>query len=122
MFDPLIPGVVEQSKNHVPADQPEAASKDLNEVAANVCATNLRAPDRTCGRDGEALRRRFHRAGAQGMLAFYKSPLGKKLIDREPRYSSMTHERCTKDWARTSSREEVIAKLRAEMKKRGHNL
>ena len=54
------------------------------------------------------------------MLAFYKSPLGKKMLDEQPKVvdASMTF---AQNWANKLS-DEVIAKMRAEMKKRGHAL
>ena len=54
------------------------------------------------------------------MLAFYKTPLGKKLIAEEPKASRRATER-VEDWANKIS-EEVVSKMRAEMKKKGHNL
>ncbi len=67
-----------------------------------------------------AYARRFHRAGAEGCLAFFKTPLGKKLIVEEPKALEEAMKRAD-DWANKFA-DEVVAKLRAEMKKKGHNL
>ena len=54
------------------------------------------------------------------MLAFYQSPLGKKVLAEEPKAldESMAY---AGTWADNLS-EEVMAKMRAEMKKRGHDM
>ena len=51
------------------------------------------------------------------ILAFYQSPVGKKLLERQPQVvdSSM---KFAQKWANKLS-DEVIAKMREEMKKRG---
>ena len=51
------------------------------------CAPNSRRAARTCRPRSRALCQQVHRTGAQGTLAFYKTPLGKKLIDKNPRRS-----------------------------------
>jgi uncharacterized protein len=54
------------------------------------------------------------------ILSFYQSPLGQKLIDEEPKAldESMA---MAGTWADDFS-QDVINKMRAEMKKRGHDL
>jgi hypothetical protein len=54
------------------------------------------------------------------LLSFYQSPLGQKVIDEEPKAldESMT---MAGTWADDFS-QDVINKMRAEMKKRGHDL
>jgi hypothetical protein len=63
---------------------------------------------------------RFTEQEIKDTLAFYKSPLGKKLLAEEPAFfdQSMAH---AQDWANKLS-EQVIARMRAEMKKKGHDL
>ena len=53
-------------------------------------------------------------------LAFYKSPLGRKLLEQEPNLLDQSMKNA-QTWADKLS-EEVIAKMRAEMKKRGHEI
>ena len=54
------------------------------------------------------------------ILAFYKTPAGQKLLKAQPNIiaSSMDFAR---NWANKLS-EEVVVKMREEMKKKGHNL
>ena len=63
---------------------------------------------------------RFKEQELKDALAFYKSPLGRKLLVEEPRIldESMQH---AQSWADRLS-QEVINKMRAEMKKRGHEI
>ena len=56
----------------------------------------------------------------KAILAFYQSPVGKKLLDKQPQVidSSM---KFAQNWANKLS-DEVINRIRTELKKRGHNL
>ncbi len=119
LFDPLIPGVVEQAKNMFTQQNPNLA-KDLSDVAAQL-RTEL-APRRA------ELSEQFARLYAQHFteqelkdtLAFYASPLGKKLTAEEPNFVEQSL-RFAQDWANKLS-DDVIAKMRAAMKKKGHDL
>ena len=53
------------------------------------------------------------------MIAFYQTPLGKKMIENEPKAGEASTKRA-QVWIDKYA-EEVISKMRAEMKKRGHN-
>ena len=54
------------------------------------------------------------------MLAFYKSPIGKKVIVEEPVFVDRTMS-AAQDWA-IKLNEEALQRFRAEMRKRGHAL
>ena len=56
----------------------------------------------------------------QPILTFYKSPVGQKTLKEQPLVieSSM---KFAQDWANTLT-DVVIAKMRDELKKKGHNL
>jgi uncharacterized protein len=54
------------------------------------------------------------------MLAFYQSPLGKKMIVEEPKVLDQSMQAAA-TWADNLS-EDVMAKMRGEMKKRGHEM
>jgi hypothetical protein len=53
-------------------------------------------------------------------LTFYQSPLGQKVIAEEPKAADESMN-LAGEWADKFS-EEVINKMRAEMKKRGHDM
>ena len=63
---------------------------------------------------------RFTEQELKDILAFYKSPLGRKLIVEEPAILDQSMKNA-QVWAENLS-QEVIAKMRTEMKKRGHDI
>ena len=56
----------------------------------------------------------------KAILVFYQSPVGKKLLVEQPTVVDASM-RFAQDWANKLS-DQVIAKMREELKKRGHNL
>jgi hypothetical protein len=119
LFEPIVTGVVEQHKNLMLQANP-MLSRDLTEVANRLRAEL--AP-RRAELERDIIRiyaQAFTEEELKDLLAFYKSPLGKKVIEQEPKVidSSMAH---AEEWAGKLA-EEVVQKLRAEMRKKGHNL
>jgi hypothetical protein len=118
-FEPVIPGVIEQAKNLFLQTNPNLG-KELNEAAATL-RTEL-APRREQVTDEVArlYAQKFTEQELKDTVAFFKSPLGKKILVQEPAFveQSLTF---AQDWANKLS-EEVIVKMRAEMKKKGHDL
>ena len=119
IFEALVPGVIEQTKNLFLQTNP-TLSKDLNEVAAQLRAEL--APRRAELTEQVALlyAQRFTEQELKSTLLFYKSPLGKKLAAEEPGFVDQSL-RFAQDWANKLS-EEVVGKMRGEMKKKGHDL
>jgi hypothetical protein len=62
----------------------------------------------------------FTDAELKEVLAFYKSPLGAKLINEQPKIGEESL-KFAQDWANRLS-DQVIANMRDELKKRGHAL
>jgi len=119
VFSPLIAGVVEQSKLLFLQQDPGLA-KDLNEIAAKM-RTDL-APRMSELNDQVAkiYAERFTEQELQQLLAFYQSPIGKKMVaEQSTIVNSSLH--YAQDWA-TKLSDEVTAKMRDELKKRGHAL
>jgi hypothetical protein len=119
IFNTLIPGVIEQSKYMFEQQNPnlgtplrEVATKLRNELAPRQAELNSEV--------AKVYASRFTEKEIKDLLAFYQSPLGRKLVTEEPRAldQSMTY---AQDWARRLS-DEVVVKMRAEMKKLGHDL
>jgi hypothetical protein len=54
------------------------------------------------------------------VLAFYKSPAGKKLVSEQPKVVDASL-KFAQTWANSLS-DQVIAKMREELKKKGHAL
>jgi uncharacterized protein len=119
IYEPVLPGVIEQAKRVFLQTNP-MLSKELNEVAAKM-RTEMSA--RTAELVNEAARLyaiRFTDKELKDALAFYKSPLGRKLIKEEPAALDDSM-RSAEIWANRIS-EEVMTKMRLEMKKRGHEI
>ncbi len=119
VFNPLIAGVVEQAKLLYLQQNP-ALAKDLNEIAAKL-RTDLQ-PRFTEITDEVAklYATNFTEQELKDILAFYQTPAGKKLLAQQPKVidSSMSF---AQSWANKLS-DEVIGKLRDELKKKGHAL
>jgi hypothetical protein len=119
LFEPLIAGVVEQAKN-LYLQQDPGLSKDLNESAGTI-RTEL-AP-RSVELHDEVARLfavHFNEQELKDLLVFFKSPVGKKYLDQQPLIVQQT-ETFAESWANKLS-DEVLTKMRAEMKKKGHDL
>jgi hypothetical protein len=119
IFNTLIPGVIEQSRYMFEQQNPNLGNP-LRDVSAKL--RNELAP-RQAELNGEVAKvyaSRFTEKEIKDLLAFYQTPLGRKLIAEEPKAldQSMTY---AQDWARRLS-DEVVAKMRAEMKKLGHDI
>jgi hypothetical protein len=119
IFNPLIPGVIEQAKLLFLQQNPNLA-KDLNEVAAKLRDENASRQAELNKHVAELYAKRFTAGELKKLLAFYTSPLGKKLLAQQPLIVD-TSMKYAQDWANKLS-EQMIEKIRVEMKKRGHDL
>lgn len=119
VFDPLIAGVVEQAKLLFLQQNPGLA-KDLNEIADKMRADLAPRFSELNDEMAKLYATHFTDQELKAILVFYKSPVGQKLLQEQPTVvdSSM---RYAQDWANKLS-DQVIAKMREELKKRGHNL
>lgn len=119
MFDPLIVGVVEQTKGVLLQTNPQLA-KDMEEVAGKL-RTEL-APRRSelMTRVATLYAQQFTENELKDAVTFFKTPLGRKITTQEPVILDQSFA-FMQQWANTLS-EEVMSKFRAEMKKKGHNL
>lgn len=119
IFEPLVPGVVEQAKNVFLQTNPNL-SKDLNEVAANLRKQLALRIGNLKAESAKVYASHFTEQELKEIAAFYKTPLGKKMIDEEPKIVDSTL-RMAQDWANRLS-EEVLGMFRSEMKKKGHTI
>jgi uncharacterized protein len=119
IYEPLIVGVVERAKGMFLQTNP-MLSKDLNEVANKLRADMLPRGAEVISDTAHLYATRFTEQELKDMLAFYKSPLGRKLLVEEPAIADQSM-RDMASWAEKLS-EEVMAKMRLEMKKRGHEI
>ena len=119
MFDPLVRGVVEKAKD-VFLQTNFMWAKDLNEVAAIMQKEYAPRANELVDAAARIYASHFTEAELKGILSFYQSPLGQKMIVEEPKALDESMANAGK-WGDNLS-EEVMARMRAEMKKRGHDL
>jgi hypothetical protein len=119
VFSSLIPGVVEQSKLLFLQQNP-GLDKDLNEIAAKMRADLAPRLSELNDHVAQVYAQRFTEQELQQLLAFYQSPIGKKMVAEQATVvNSSLH--YAQDWANKLS-DEVTAKMREELKKKGHAL
>src|SRR5262245_7664249 len=119
IFDPVVIGVIEQAKSVLLRTNP-MLSKDLNEVAIKLRADYAPRSVEILNDTARIYATKFTEQELKDVLAFYKSPIGQKLLAEEPRILDEGM-RNAQTWANKLS-EEVIGKIRVEMKKRGHEI
>lgn len=117
LFDPLISGVIEQAKLLYLQQNP-ALAKDLNDIAAQL--RKELAPRLSELKDEVAKNyaTAFNEQELKDLLAFYKSPVGSKLLVEQSKIADSSM-RFAQTWANTLS-EQVVVRMRDELKKKGH--
>ena len=119
MYASAVPNIVQQTKDQLMQSNINY-QKDLNEVAV-VVAQKLAGREKEIGEGmANVYANEFTEQELKDIVAFYKSPLGKKLLASEPRaiQFSMSY---MKQWAQIFS-ETVNGEFRAEMRKRGKEI
>jgi hypothetical protein len=118
-FDSVGPSVIERAKSVYLQLNP-SLFKDLNEVAAKLKAEYAPRFGEPLNDAARAYAAKFTEQELKDILAFYKSPAGKKVVVQEPMIFEESMAGIDR-WA-TSLSEELLGKFRAEMKKKGHDL
>jgi hypothetical protein len=118
-FDSVGPAVIEKVKSLFLQTSP-MLSKDLNEVAVKLRTDYAPRFAEPLNDAAKVYASRFTEQELKDVLTFYKSAAGKKVVAEEPLIfqESMTN---LDQWASALS-EEIIGKMRVEMKKRGHDI
>ena len=119
VFSPLIAGVVEQARLLYLQQNP-AFSKDLSEIAAQMRKDLQPRFSELTDEMAKLYADAFTDKEMKEILVFYQSPTGKKMLDVQPKLvdSSMNF---AQDWANKLS-EQVTAKMREELMRRGHKM
>jgi hypothetical protein len=119
VFSPLIAGVVEQARLLYMQQNP-ALGKDLSEIATKMRADLQPRFSELTDEMAKLYADAFTPQEMKEILAFYQSPTGKKLLDTQPKLvdASMSF---AQNWANKLS-DEVTAKMREELVKRGHKM
>lgn len=119
LFNPLVAGVIEQAKLLFLQQDPSLA-KDLNEVALKLRTDLTPRLSELTDEVAKFYAVEFSEQELKDILVFYQLPVGKKLLDRQPQIIDHSM-KFAQGWANKLS-DEVIAKIRDEMKKKGHAL
>jgi hypothetical protein len=119
MFAPLVHGVVKKTSDSVIQSNPMWA-KDIGEISAQIDKDFQPRGQEIVDATARFYASHFTEAELKQILAFYQSPVGQKMLADEPRAldESMAY---AGSWGDNLSIE-VMSKLRAEMKKRGHDM
>lgn len=119
LFNPLIAGVVEQAKILYLQQDPGLA-KDLNEITAQMRSDLAPRFTELTDEVARLYATDFSEQELKEILSFYKSPTGQKLLQQQPKVVDNSM-KFAQTWANKLS-DEVVAKMRDELKKRGHTL
>jgi uncharacterized protein len=119
LFNTIGNNVIEQSKAMLLQTNP-TLTKDLDDVAAKLRSDYAARMAEPLNDAAKLYAAGFTEQELKDILAFYKSPAGKKVADQET--GILEHSLSDLDaWAAKFS-EEVLARIRGEMRKRGHEL
>jgi hypothetical protein len=119
MYANVVPNIVQRTKDQLMASNLNY-QKDLNEVAP-IIAQKMAGKEKAIGEGmAQIYCNEFTEKELVDLVAFYKSPLGQKLLASEPRaiQFSMSY---MNGWAQNFA-EIVNGEFRAEMRKRGKQI
>jgi hypothetical protein len=119
VFQPIVRGVIEKTKQ-VFMQTNFMWAKDLNEVTADVHKQYDPRVSELIDASARIYATHFTEQELKDLLTFYQSPLGQKVLVEEPKVldESMIY---AGTWADNLS-VDVMAKMRTDMKKRGHDM
>ena len=119
IMDPIARGVVEKVKNVVMQTNFMWA-KDINEVTAQMHKEFDGRSSEMVDTAARAYASHFTEPELKQILTFYQSPVGQKMIVEEPKAIEDSMHGAA-EWADNLS-VDVMNRMRAEMKKRGHDM
>lgn len=119
LFTPIVPGVVEQSRQFFVQQNPMIAN-DVNEVAAQIRKDYEARISEVHAKVIEIYAANLTEQELKDVLAFYTSPTGKKFLVAQPKIVDESL-KFAQEWANSLS-DEVIGKMREGLKKKGHKL
>jgi uncharacterized protein len=117
LFNPLVAGVIEQAKV-LYLQQDPGLSKDLNEIATKMRTELEPRLSEVKNQVAMFYATAFTEQELKDMVTFYKSPAGQKMLKVQPDVVDNSM-KFAQNWANKLS-DEVVAKMRAELKKKGH--
>ena len=118
-FDPFLHFLIKYHRNLYLQANP-TLGRDLNEVSTLLRNEAASRRPELHNEIAIAYASQFTEQELKDALAFYKTPLGKKLLDAEPKALDEVTKRV--DAFATKYGNDVQARMRTEMRKKGHNL
>src|SRR6202790_3256985 len=119
MYASAVPNLVAQTKDAL-LQANLNYQKDLNEVAV-IVAQQLAGREKEIGEGmAKIYAGEFTEQELKDLVTFYKSPLGQKLVARDPKATSLSMSYMNQ-WAQSFA-EVVNGQFRAEMRKRGKEI
>jgi uncharacterized protein len=119
IYDPVVPALVENGRRLFLQSNP-MLGKDLGEVAAKLQAEFTPRTAELINEGARLYASKFTEQELKDVLAFYKSPLGRKVISQEPVILDQSTASID-EWA-IKIGNEIVVKFRAEMRRRGHEI
>jgi hypothetical protein len=119
LTEPLVRGVIETVKNSFLPTNPNL-SRELNDVAAALHKELDGKSSEVLNQMATAYATRFTEQELKDLLVFYKTPLGQKFTREEPSAIEDGLKRA-QQWADAFA-DTVMARMRSEMQKKGHQL
>ena len=119
VYQNIVPSVIQRTKDAILQNNLNYQS-DLNEVAIKLAGELANRREEVAKAMAEIYATNFTEQELRDLIAFYKSPLGQKFLENEPKSitGSLAY---MNDWAGAFSNE-VAAKFRAEMRARGKEI
>jgi len=119
IYESVIPDIVNRARLTFLGANP-LLGKDLGEVAAKLQAEFAPRTAEAINDGARLYASKFTEQELKDVLAFYKSPLGRKVISQEPVILDQSTASID-EWA-IKIGNEIVVKFRAEMRRRGHEI
>jgi hypothetical protein len=117
-FDAAVDGVIVHHKGQLIQINPNL-TRDLGEAEKLVRADIPARRQELRAEIARGYASVFSEQDLKDLIEFYKTPLGKKIIEAEPRAGEESTKRAQM-WIDKYA-QDVVTKMRAEMRRRGHN-
>jgi hypothetical protein len=119
IMDPIARGVVERVKGVVMQTN-FMFQKDINEITVQLHKEFDGRSSELIDQTAQLYASRFTEPELKQILTYYQSPLGQKMLAEEPKILDQSMQQAN-GWADNLSID-IMARLREEMKKRGHDI
>jgi hypothetical protein len=118
-FDNVVPKLLTDARNNVLRTRPTLQA-DLDLAAMEVAKKMAAADEELVNSIAVVYAQKFTEAELKEIAGFYQSPAGKKMVAELPNVLQESYKHM-QEWSRKMSID-VMTNLRAEMKKKGHDL